>query len=267
MFIPTNVKILRQNLGLTQQELANELNTKRSTVSGYENNVGLPGIPMLIVLSNFFKVSIDTLIKVDLSKFSRTQLDELLAGHDVYIKGSELRVLTTTVDDKNEENIEVVNEKAKAGYKNGYADPEFISELPKFHLPFLSRNKKYRTFQISGDSMLPVPDKAYVTGEFVQDWNFIKDGEPCIILTYDDGIVFKIVENNLKKNKTLKLISFNEIYEPYPVHANEIKEIWRFVNLITNEMPEKMSSNDQILNEIKNLKFEIENLKQNILKT
>jgi hypothetical protein len=32
------------------------------------------------------------------------------------VRGSQLRVLATTVDAQNEENIELVNEKAKAGY-------------------------------------------------------------------------------------------------------------------------------------------------------
>ncbi len=54
-------------------------------------------------------------------------------------------------------------EKAKAGYKGGFADPDYIRVLPTFQLPFLSRDKKYRTFQISGDSMLPIPDESFVT--------------------------------------------------------------------------------------------------------
>ena len=47
------------------------------------------------------------------------------------------------------------------GYTRGFADPEFVKVLPVFQLPFLSRDKKYRTFQISGDSMLPIPDGSY----------------------------------------------------------------------------------------------------------
>jgi hypothetical protein len=74
----------------------------------------------------------------------------------------------------------MVPEKAKAGYTTGYSDPEFISELPVFQFPLLSKNKKYRTFQISGDSMLPIPEGAWVTGEYVQDWSLIPSGTACI---------------------------------------------------------------------------------------
>src|SRR5665648_762449 len=89
--------------------------------------------------------------------------DRLESGFDVFVKGSKLRVLTTTVDSTNTENIELVPEKAKAGYMRGFADPEFVRELPVFQLPFLSPERKYRTFQISGDSMSPIPDAVSYT--------------------------------------------------------------------------------------------------------
>ena len=108
-----------------------------------------------------------------------------------------MRILATTIDRSNKENIELVSEKAKAGYATGYADPEFIRELPVFALPFLSGQKKYRTFQIMGDSMLPIPGGAWVTGEFVQDWYQIPDGAGSIVVTLDEGIVFKIIQNHI----------------------------------------------------------------------
>ena len=87
----------------------------------------------------------DTLVKIDLRKLGELQLRELEAGSDVFLKGSKIRVLATTVNIENEENIELVSEKAKAGYANGFSDPEFIKTLPAFQLPFLSKNKKYNS--------------------------------------------------------------------------------------------------------------------------
>ena len=75
-----------------------------------------------MMFSKYYKVSIDTLVKIDLSKLSEFQLSELERGNDVYVTGSRLRVIATTVDSQNRENIEVVPLKAKAGYKNGFAD-------------------------------------------------------------------------------------------------------------------------------------------------
>ena len=188
-------------------------------------------------------------------------MGEIERGHDVYIRGSQLRVLSTTVDRRNRENIEMVPEKAKAGYATGFADPEFIRDLPVFQLPFLSRQKKYRTFQLNGDSMLPIPDGSYVTGEFVQDWNTLVSGHGYIVLTLDEGIVFKIVENLLETEHILRLFSLNPVYEPFEVHVSEIREIWKFVNFISSEIPDPMISPEELIKTVAGLKKDLNLLK------
>ena len=257
MNFSSNIKFLRKRKGRTQDDVAFALNMKRPTLSGYENEVAKPSVEVLMAFSEYFKISVDTLIKVDLSSLPESQLSQLEHGFDVYIKGGNLRVLATTVDSENDENIELVSEKAKAGYTSGFADPEYIKVLPTFKLPFLSRERKYRTFQISGDSMLPIPDKSYVTGEFVENWSYLKDGEPCIILTLDDGVVFKIVENKIEQEAKLVLHSLNTLYENYEVEVKDIKEIWKFVNYISSEMPDRNIEKDELVSEMKALRKEV----------
>lgn len=261
MLFTSNLKFLRKRRGRTQDDVAAVLNLKRSTYSGYENGVAQPGIEILISFSGYFNISIDTLLKVDLSKLSESQIGELERGYDAYIKGSNMRVLATSVSADNQENIELVNEKAKAGYATGYADPEFIGELPHFRLPFLSDKRKYRTFQLKGDSMLPIPDGSWVTGEFLQDWHNIINGKAYIVFTLDDGIVFKIVENNLLTDGKLVLYSLNPMYEPYEVHVSDIKEIWRFVNYISSELPEPVLPERQLMQSIATMKNDLERIK------
>ena len=264
MYFISNLKFLRKRKSRTQDDVAAALNLKRSTLSGYENGVAQPGIEMLISFSGYFNISIDTLLKLDLSKLSESQLGELERGYDAYIKGSNLRVLTTSVTSDNHENIELVPEKAKAGYATGYADPEFISELPRFRLPFLSDKRKYRTFQLKGDSMLPIPDGSWVTGEFLQDWHNIISGKAYVVFTINDGIVFKVVENNLLKDGKLVLYSLNPMYEPYEVHVNEVKEIWKFINYISNELPEPVLPEKQLLQSIAAMKNDLERIKSKL---
>jgi transcriptional regulator with XRE-family HTH domain len=234
-------------MGRTQDDVAVALGMKRSTLSGYENAIAQPGIEALVSFSNYFSVAIDTLVKVDLTKLPESQLRQLEKGYDVFIKGSNLRVLATTVGQDNLENIELVTEKAKAGYKSGFADPEYISILPTFRLPFLSKQKKYRTFQISGDSMLPIPDGAWVTGVFIQDWNTIRNRDAYIILTSEEGIVFKVVENKIRDEGKLILHSLNPVYEPYEIAVPDIREIWQFINYISREIPENTANTSYYL--------------------
>jgi transcriptional regulator with XRE-family HTH domain len=155
MFFSSNIKFLRKRRRRTQDDVASALGMKRPTLSGYENNVAQPNLGAMVAFSDYFGIAIDTLVKVDLTSLPESQISQLERGYDVFITGSKLRVLATTVTPENTDNIELVNEKASAGYSRSFADPEFIRILPVFQLPFLPRDRKYRTFQISGDSVEP----------------------------------------------------------------------------------------------------------------
>ncbi len=264
-YFGSNIKLLRKRRGRTQDDIAFALNMKRSTLSGYENGVAQPGLEALVLFSGYYNVSIDTLVKTDLGGLSESQLRQLERGYDVYMTGSRLRILATTVDQHNEENIELVSEKAKAGYRSGFADPEFIKVLPTFQMPFLSRQKKYRTFQVSGDSMLPIPDGSWVTCEFVQNWQLIRNRHAYVIHTLDDGVVFKVAENLIRTEGTLRLHSLNPLYEPYEVHVNQIREVWKFVNYISSEMPEAANTfNERLSGQVSRLQQDMEAIKKRL---
>ncbi|MGM0620828.1 MAG: helix-turn-helix domain-containing protein [Bacteroidota bacterium] len=261
--LSSNIKVLRKRKGLTQNDLANCLEIKRSNINNYENGKITPPVNILIAISDFFHFSIDTLLRIDLSSLRESQLQTIENGSDIFVKGNELRVLATTVTPQNEDNVELVSIKAKAGYTTGYFDPEFIAGLPAFQLPFLSKNKKYRTFQISGDSMLPIKDKSWVTGEFVQDFSDIKSNGLYIILTLNEGIVFKKVVNELKDKGTFRMISTNTEYAPYDLPASEIREAWKFVHYISDEFPEPNDSS-QLFNHIEQIKQELKSIKEKL---
>lgn len=252
-----NIKMLRKRCGRTQDDVATALNMKRSTLSGYENGIAEPGIEALVALSAYYRVAVDTMLREDLTRLPESELYQLEHGSDIFLRGSNLRILTSTIDSSNKENIEVVNHKASAGYRTGFADPEFIRVLPTFQMPFLSKEKKYRTFQISGDSMLPIPDKSWVTGEFVQDWENLRDHQAYIIVTISDGVLFKVVENRLKAERRLVLHSLNPLYEPYPVEAADLREVWRFVHYISSELPEPNLPLNQVAGSLAALQREI----------
>jgi transcriptional regulator with XRE-family HTH domain len=207
-------------------ELAAELELTRTTLSGYEKNVQ-PPFRVLIKMAEYFNISLDALIKYDLSVLSEFQLSQIESGFDVDITGKKLRLLTISVDNEGKENIEMVPVKAQAGYTNSYGDLDFIASLPKFKLPFLPENKTYRSFQVKGDSMLPVKEGSWVTCSFVENWNQLKNGKACMVVTRDDGIVFKLAYKK-PEDKKLLLVSTNREYLPYEIQLKTVLEIWQF---------------------------------------
>lgn len=235
----TNIRFLRNRKRLNQDDLATQLGISRSKLNAHENGQTVnPVVEDLISFSAYFKLSIDSLIKVDLSKLSELKLRELEAGNDVYITGSKIRVLATAVDSANEDRIEFVPQKAKAGYLAGYGDPEYISKLPVFSLPHLPRDRKFRMFPTSGDSMHPIPQNSLVIANYVEDWTTLKPETPCIVITKEEGIVFKLVTSQVKKNRTLLLQSLNNIYVPYEVEVGNVVEVWQFMNYISDTIPQ-----------------------------
>lgn len=227
-FFAQNLIFLRNTLvnKVSQQRLADELGLKKSTLAAYESGRAEPRYEELVRLSRFFGVTVDELLSKDLTQAARQLRDQ-----------SSLRVLVTTVDSQNQENIEFVPVRALGGYAEGYGDVDFISELPIFQVPFLPTDRKYRAFPYEGDSMPPLRDGAVVFGEYIDQWSAVKNGTICLVVTKDEGVVLKKVFNYLEEKQVLVLKSLNERYAPYPVRQDDIQELWRFAGYFEKEFP------------------------------
>lgn len=246
IFFKENLRFLRERKHYSQEALAGALGYSRAKIAALESgHTKSPQPEDYIALSAFFKVSIDSLLKVNLPRLSELQLRELEAGNDVFMRGSKIRVLAISIDKEDKENSEFVPVKAKAGYRNGYADPEYIAALPKFNIPGLPRHATYRTFPIIGDSMLPIPSDSLVTGKYVEDWKSLKPDTPCIlILRGEADFVFKMV--TISKDGTLLLCSLNKAFEPYTLDAEAVLEIWEFCMYHSKEFPEPVTDMEEI---------------------
>lgn len=227
-FFAQNLIFLRNTLEnkVSQQRLADELGLKKSTLAAYESGRAEPRYEELVRLSRFFGVTVDELLSKDLTQAARQLRDQ-----------SSLRVLVTTVDSQNHENIEFVPVRALGGYAEGYGDVDFISDLPIFQVPFLPTDRKYRAFPYEGDSMPPLRDGAVVFGEYIDQWSAVKNGTICLVVTKDEGVVLKKVFNYLEEKQVLVLKSLNERYAPYPVRRDDIQELWRFAGYFEKEFP------------------------------
>ena len=226
MFVHQNIKFLRKQKSLTQETMASALGISRSKLAGYELNIN-PPLDTLVQIADYLGVSVDILLRKDLTVLSEYKLRQVLET-DQFLRGRNLRILATTVDAEGRELIEVVSQKAKASYLAGFSDPDFIEELPRFSLPFLPKDKKHRVFQVDGDSMLPIPEGAWIICEYLDDWTNIKDGEKYVIVTEQEGVTFKICYNQIREKERLLLCSSNPIYKPFYVGISDVREVWKY---------------------------------------
>jgi len=260
VFFHSNLKLLRTRRKKTQDQQAELLGYTRAKYTAMENGkTENPPLADLIKVSEFFRVSVDDLLKTDLRRWSELELRKLETGGLEYISGKKLRLLSITVNSEDKENLEYVPVKAKAGYLAGHADPEFIAALPKFSLPNLP-DGTFRMFPISGDSMLPLPSGSEVICRYVEDWRQIKPQTPCILILNDaQDFVFKFVT---MEEHLFLLESLNQDFKPYTVEVSDVLEIWQFHSYQSKQMPEPMAELGMIGNLLKEMREDIKSLKK-----
>jgi transcriptional regulator with XRE-family HTH domain len=259
--VSENIKFLRKKAGLTQEQFSNHINIKRSLLGAYEEGRADPRLSNLLSMAKYFNIPVDDLISRELSKLNKDELSKT--------KRHEVKVLTVSVDSTGKENIEWVPVKAAAGYTSGFGDEEFIESLPKFSLPYLSKNRTYRAFEISGDSMLPVESGSIVVGAYLSEPSEIKNGKTYVLVTKNEGIVYKRLFLDNENGDKVYLVSDNHLYAPYYLDMEEVMEVWEAVNIITSVRDEnsdtsKQMSVEQLAGVVLELKEEIRSLKASL---
>lgn len=247
--LASNLKYLRKKSKISQGELAEEFDVARTTMGDYERGKTEPNLEMLIRMSEKFDVAIDDLITYDLT---HNELE--------IVRQDGLRVLAISVDKNNNENIELVDTKAEAGYLDSFQDPEYIRDLPKISFPNIP-NGTFRGFEIRGDSMLPMESGSIVLCSYVEQIDQIKDGKTYVVVSEEQGLVYKRVINK-KEDGKLVLSSDNESFVPYEIDYNDISEIWQYYAHLSFSdtkstfnylLEEKLTDIQKKVNEIRNV--------------
>ncbi len=240
-----NLRFLREGRKESQQQTADLLEIKRGRYEPYESGKAEPPYEMLKKISRYHGISIDLLLSVDIRKY---RIEELLKLDDNRI------VLPIAVDQNGDNLIEIVPHKARAGYLTGYADPEFIENLPLISLPFLGPGK-HRAFPIGGDSMPPHNDTAYIVGRYIENLGELSYGKTYILITVNEGMVYKRLTK--RNGDSVMASSDNSIYAPYEIKLSEILEIWEFACSLNTKEAEPQSHFDSIKDILLEIRSEI----------
>lgn len=141
--------------------------------------------------------------------------------------------------------VPLVHQYAYAGYIGGFADSEYIEDLPK--IPFIVDHANYKgnylAFEVRGDSMDNNTSESYSFGDkvlgrkieqhhwnnklHINQWDFI-------IVHQTDGILIKrIIDHNLESGE-ITLHSLNEMYEDFTINLSEVVQIFNIVQHLKN---------------------------------
>lgn len=240
-----NLKYLRKLRGWTQEEFSTKLGIKRSLLGAYEEERADPRIEVLEQVGEMFKLSLDELLLKDLGD----------------AKGNYLAKRRAQKMANGSAEIQLVPVKAAAGYLAGYADPEFLDELNTFTLPMLAPGS-YRAFEIVGDSMLPTPSGSVIVGEKVDDVEDVRNNNTYIVISRNEGIVYKRVLKNTRAKNKFTLISDNVAYQPYNINAEDVIELWKATMVISKANTQQRWDVNQLASVVSDLQEQVSKLKK-----
>jgi transcriptional regulator with XRE-family HTH domain len=124
-----NLKRLRKQREITQEDLADFIGVSFQAVSKWERNEGFPDITILPVIANFFDVSLDELVGMNEIK-NQAKFDEIKEQHDKLTSAGKIK-----------EDIDLLREALKIFPNDYYLLAELASSLD-FHVDCTDDEKK-----------------------------------------------------------------------------------------------------------------------------
>ena len=211
LLLKKNLKFLRTSKKLSIQEMSKLIGAEhRATYYSWERGDSQPNIKTILKIAHDFDISVDELLNTDLSI---NTIPEKNNQDDVY-------------------NIEMVPYKAVAGYSSCYSDPEWREEnIKTLKIPYKPPYGEVRAFPVVGDSMEPkVKDGSYIVAVKLQNLKEeIEQGKDYIIVTKNDGIMYKIFYWKDINEGKIQLVSINQAHHPpFEILATDIIQVWNF---------------------------------------
>ncbi|MEM7550257.1 MAG: helix-turn-helix transcriptional regulator [Bacteroidota bacterium] len=116
-----NLKFLRKNIGLNQEELAERLGKKKSIISNYESGTTNPGLIVLESIADFFSISFHDLVERELNDADLAEIAKQKSNTKYRsIPAGVLKSLQTELDiyHRRKRNLENYDERALRNFSN-----------------------------------------------------------------------------------------------------------------------------------------------------
>jgi hypothetical protein len=110
--------------------------------------------------------------------------------------------------------------------------------------------------------MLPTPSGSIIVGEKIENTNDIKNSQAYIVVSRNEGIVYKRVEKNNRSKNKLTLVSDNPQFQPYQVNAEDVVELWQAQMVISKISQQQRWDVNSLASMVNNLQSQVSTLKK-----
>ena len=255
----SNLRWLRKQKGLKQDEMQSEIGFTRTTWSNYENDLSKPDIEELNSISSYFGVSLDDIMNKDLAAESNLthQKDSFKQDQHITVTGEP----DPEFDKKNR--VIPITDLSAAAHAERYASGDIGNgEAIRLPVDFLKKNAMYLTVRIKGDSMAPtLQDGGYAIIRLLysSEWAKMQDDHIYAISDTEGKVYLKRVKNRFKKNFiVLTSDSTDKAGNPdFNLTTEEISTIWYMEWYLSAKMP---NIHDQYFSRLQKVEDQVDDL-------
>lgn len=255
--IGKNIRKIRTVKKLSQASFAELFNLARPSVGAYEEERAEPKLETLILIANYFGISIDSLLTKELTINDLYNFNVHLEGD---IKGATNHKKKAETDSNFIKSVLVPHDK-HIEYIVHINNRDFISNLPKILIP-KHHEKDIRAFEIATDDMhhnfhginlgdLVFGKKMNMPGKFINDKLYI-------VITKERIIIRRVKS----KKDQLELIPDNSNFNLIDLKKGDVLEAWEVIGYFS----QKIEAPTLISERIMHLENQFDGLNERLLK-
>lgn len=189
-FIGKNIRKIRNIKGLSQAAFAELFDITRASVGAYEEGRAEPKLEMIILIAKHFSISIDLLLKKELTVNELYRFDIF----DTEIKSGEQEHSSSALPAGiNEDMMELVRSEDVLRYLKNYDNESYVMSLPKISFPlgFLSGTRIFELKGADGVSNLSahIGDVLLASRVKDADWKKLDEDRLHLFINQDELIV------------------------------------------------------------------------------
>ncbi len=243
-----NIKHIRHEKGMTQEEFATELGIKRSRLGAYEEGRSRPKLSIQQHIAHLGGITLEQLVTKELGSF------------DLQVNDEKPGVNKQPIGPNGEHQIAWVSIQAETSYLKRCHEGNFQKELPHFQLPFLE-NALYRAFEAKDNAMPPLGMGSTIIGQYVSDLDSIEDGQPYVVVSSTHGIMYRRVFTKTFAKDQLILQPDEPTCIAFFIDFKDILEVWQAKLHIS---PIGLSANNN--QPVQKLRAEMHELQQEVMR-